>query len=248
MPCGRARPRSRKSTVSPLSPERVVAELAPSRVVVRRPRVAPQALACDAAAGPEPWRAAVVALGAARLGKCRLTVELGGAFVRYALLPWSEALVTAAEEEAYVRHHFVAVHGERARAWAVRAAEAAPGTARLAAAVDRALVEALVAAVKSQPGVKLVSIQPQLMSRFNAWRGAVPAQGAWIVLAEDGRACIALHGAQGWRSVQSERGDWRALLERARLRASTGVPQLVLLGGAAAPDGDDAWHFREMSA
>lgn len=228
--------------------ERVVVELAPSRIVVRRPRVAPQTLACDAAAGPEPWRGAAAMLGATRLGKCRLTIELGGAFVRYALVPWSEALVGAAEEEAYLRHHFVAVHGERAHAWALRASEAAPGAPRLAAAIDRALVDALLAAVKRQPGVKLVSLQPQLMSRFNAWRGAIPRPGAWLVLAEEARACIALHGERAWRSVQSERGDWRALLERARLRAEGDAPQLVLLGGAAAPHGDDGWRYREMPA
>lgn len=234
--------------MSLLFPERVAAELAPSRIVVSRHGAGRQTIACDAAAGAEPWRGALAALGAARLRDCRLTVELCGALVRYALVPWSKALVTAAEEQAYLRHHFVALHGERARAWELRASEAARGAPRLASGIDRALIDGIRGAAARLAGVRLVSIQPQLMSRFNAWRGAVPARGAWVVLAEEGRGCIALHGGKGWRAVQSGRGDWRALLEQARLRAEGDIPDVVLLGGARAPRGEGPWRFREMAA
>jgi hypothetical protein len=86
------------------------------------------------------------------------------------------------------------------------------------------------------------------MSRFNAVRGRVPREGAWIVLAEAERACVALHGGKSWRAVQNAKGDWRAALERERHRVDGAVPSLVLLAGAALPSGDDAFQFEALAA
>ncbi len=238
--------------MSRLFPEALTVRLAPSALSVTRKRgrgaSQPVQVPCEPDAGREPWRGAVAALAAMPLAPCRLSVELSNHFVRYALVPWSEALATPAEEETYLRHHFARVHGEKALAWAVRASEAPRAAARLASAVDPALIDEIKAAVKPKPRVKLVSIRPLLMSAFNAWRGAVPAAGAWVVLAEPERACVALHASAGWRSVQSARGAWRALLDRERLRLDGDLPRLVLLGGAAAPPADPSWNFREMAS
>ena len=181
------------------------------------------------------------------LGAARVTVELANELVRYALVPWHDALSTPAEEEAYVRHHFARVHGERAKGWAVRASEAAPGEPRLASAVDATLIEAVKKAFEGKKA-KLVSIQPALMARFNAARGLLPKEGAWFVVAEPQRACVALHGGRGWRSVQNARGPWRATLERERHRVEGPVPSLVLLAGEAPPANDAAFQFRALSA
>lgn len=240
--------------MSRLFPDRVFVALAPSRLTVERRRgglgragVETQHLACDPRPGSQSWQGALAALSAIELPPCRVTLELSNHFVRYALVPWSGALATPAEEEAYVRHHFGMIHGERAKAWAVRATGAAPGAPRLASAVDRALLEAISAIFKGRRGVTLASIQPQLMGRFNAWRDAVPPSGAWVVMAEPDRACIALHGRAGWRSVQNAKGSWRGLLERERYRVDGDIPDVVLLAGASAPAGDGAWKFRAMA-
>jgi hypothetical protein len=224
-----------------LFPERLLLRFFPNELQFRGERVP-----CDPAYGAEPWQGAAARLQELELGKARVTIELANHFVRYALVPWSDALSTPAEEEAYVRHHFAKIHGERAKTWAVRATEAAPGEPRLASAVDAALVEAL---KKSFEGKKarLVSIQPALMSRFNAARKSVPREGAWLVIAEPERACIALYGGKGWRSVQNAKGAWRAALEREHHRVEGEVPRLVLIAGAAAPAADAAWQFRAMS-
>jgi hypothetical protein len=181
------------------------------------------------------------------LGAARVTIELSNDLVRYALVPWNDALSTPAEEEAYVRHHFAKVHGERAKGWSVRASEAAPGEPRLASAVDSALIAALRKAFEGKKA-KLVSIQPALMARFNAARGALPREGAWLVVAEPERACVALHGGRGWRAVQNARGPWRATLERERHRVEGAVPSLVLLAGEAPPANDAAFQFQALSA
>ena len=165
------------------------------------------------------------ALDAAQLSG-RVTVVLSNQLVRYAIVPWSNALGSAAEEEAYVRHHFVRVHGERAKSWSVRASPDRDGV-RLASAVDAGLVENVRAAFAQNSKAKLVSIQPALMAAFNRARKDIPRAGAWLVLAEAGRACVALY-AGGWRAVQNARGAWEEVLERERLRVGGALPERVL--------------------
>lgn len=155
----------------------------------------------------------------------RVTVVLSNHFVRYAVVPWSAALASAAEEEAYVRHHFVRIHGERAKTWSVRASPDGDDL-RLASAVDASLIDSIQRSFDGSKA-KLVSIQPALMAAFNRARKDIPRAGAWLVLAEAGRACVALY-AGGWRAVQNARGAWEEVLERERLRAGGALPEKVL--------------------
>jgi len=187
--------------VSRLFPERLTVAVAPAALVVRG-----ETIVCDPDFGSEPWHGALERLKTVELGSARVTVELSNHLVRYALVPWSDALSTAAEEEAYVRHHFVKVHGERAKGWALRASESAAGEPRLASAIDAALVDALRKAFERKKA-KLVSIQPALMARFNAARGSLPDDGAWLVVAEQERACIALHSGRPGGARCRTRGD-----------------------------------------
>lgn len=230
--------------MSRLFPERVVVELSPAEVRVRDKRIA-----CDPAFGAEPWHGALAALQSHPVTvRSRVTIVLSDRFVRYAVLPWSGALAGAAEEQAYVRHHFAKIHGDKAKGWALRASPAPSGEPRLASAIDAALLEEIRKAFPKNGKAKLVSVQPQLMARFNAARALLPAEGAWLVLAEPERACVALHARGGWRSVQNAQGSWLALLDRERYRAAGETPNLVLLAGATAPAVAGEWRFRELAA
>ena len=222
-------------------PKALTIAFAPAELLVGEKRIA-----CDPGYGSEPWHGALERLKQTDLGSCRVTIELSSHLVRYALVSWSEALSTPAEEEVYVRHHFAKIHGERAKRWAVRASEAAPGEPRLASAIDIALVEGLRKIFEGKKA-KLASIQPALMRRFNAARGRVPKDGAWLVIAEPERACIALHGGKAWRSVQNAKGDWRAALERERHRVEGALPSVVLLAGAPAPSNDSSFRFLPLA-
>jgi hypothetical protein len=227
-----------------LFPESVVIQLGPAEVQVGEMRIA-----CDPAYGAEPWQGALAALASHEFqAPCRATVVLSNQLVRYAVVPWSDGLDTPEEEDAYVRHHFARIYGERARDWELRASEGAPGAPRLASAVDRRLVEEIKAAFAAGGKAKLVSLQPQLMSAFNQWRGAIPAGGAWLVLAEPGRACVALHGRAGWAGVVNGKGAWLELLDRERYRLGDASPELVLLAGAKPPESPAHWKFKELAA
>jgi hypothetical protein len=236
-----------RSTVSRFFSEDLRVRLAPAEVLAGG-----SSIACDPAFGTEPWQGAIATLKNMEWTKpCRVTVVLSNHFVRYAVIPWSDGLATPVEEEAYLRHHFGKIHGERAKGWSLRASEAPRGAQRLASAIDTALVEALKGAFPKNAKAKLVSVQPELMETANRWRQAIPAAGAWLVLAEPERACIALHASQGWRSVQNAKGDWFTLLDRERYRlhgAEGEVPSLVLLSGTKAPANSDGWEFRELAA
>lgn len=228
--------------MSRLFPERVLVSLSGAGVALGTRR-----FACDPAFGPEPWQGALAALRSLQFKQwARVTVALSSAFVRYALVPHSDALAGAAEEHAYLRHYFAKVHGERAKSWVFRC------SGGLACAIDRRLLDGLKASFPPSGRARLASVQPALMMAVNRWRGEFPAAGAWLVLAEPGRACTALHDGGGWRSVQVAKGAWLDVLERERHRAAGAVPDLVLLAGAAAPRGDgaraDGWKFRELPA
>ena len=242
--------------MSRLFRDRLLIGLAPTAISVVRLRglfkgkqLEKASLACDAAFGNEPWQGALAALKSLQIDeRCNVTVVLSNHFVRYAIVPWSDALGSAAEEDAYIRHHFAKIHGERAKAWSLRATESAAGAPRLASAIDQNLLESIKSCFPKGGKARLISIQPQLMSKFNEWRAAIPAGGAWLVLAEPERACVALHAEGRWRSVQNGKGAWRALLDRERHRVDGEIPNLVLIAGAAAPSNDAQWRFRAMSA
>ena len=184
-------------------------------------------------------------LAASDLGRARVTVVLANPLVRYAVVPWSEALSGQAEEEVYLRHHFLRIYGERAKGWSFRAS---PGSPRLCSAIDTALLEALRGAFAKKPA-KLVSVQPGLMSLFNRARGSVPSSGAWIVRADGERVCVGLYAAGHWQAVQNTRGEWLAVLERERHRIGGTLPDLVLLDSTAPVANDAAgWKLERLAA
>jgi hypothetical protein len=235
---------ARRLTVSRLlgSRERLKVRLSPGEVLAGG-----RSIACDPALGSEPWQGALATLKAFEwTERCEVTAVLSNHFVRYVVVPWSDALSNAAEEEAYLRHHFAKIHGERAKSWTTRASEDGRGVPRLASAIDTALLEELKGAFPRNGKASLVSVQPELMEAINRWRDAIPREGAWLVLAEPERACLAMYKDGGWRSVQNAKGDWLALLERERFRLHE-VPELVLLSGAAAPKESQGWQFRELA-
>lgn len=195
-----------------------------------------------------PDTGGVDALRTRDLPKGKVTVVLSNHFVRYAIVPWSAALSGATEEAAYVRHHFVRIYGDRAKAWSFRASPASAGAPRLCSAVDTALIED-VKSVLAKAKAKLVSVQPQLMATFNRWRDAVPAAGAWLVMVEPDRACIGLHARGNWQAVQNARGEWLPLLERERHRIGGELPDVVLLQSDEPPAAQIAgWKVQRLAA
>ncbi len=194
------------------------------------PRVDVQrVLACTAVqSDTAPWQATLTTLAGAlaefssRPGD--VEIILSNHFVRYALVPDSEQINSAAEEQALVRHHFTRLYGGSAENWVLRLSD--PGVdagPRLASAVDAGLLEGLGALFR--PGkLTLCSIQPNLMAAFNDLRPRL-ASDAWFALIEPGRLCLARFEHNQWRALKTIKigdvwlPDLLTLLDRERLLA-----------------------------
>lgn len=203
--------------MSRLWAERVVMTLSPAQ---------------DSAGEQEAWRGALEDLTrkvAALRGRADVTVVLSNHFVRYAVLPEQDGGATAEEELALARFQFAKIHGDRAKAWDVRVSPEGEG-AQIACAIDAALLEGIKACFAKNRKARLVSVQPFLMAAFNQSRGKIPGEGAWLLLGERERTCLARVAARGWASVHNGREtDAEELLERERSRASgERLPALVL--------------------
>jgi hypothetical protein len=197
-------------------------------------------LPVEAAYGTRPWDGAIAALRAetSRWSRDRLSVRvvLSNHFVRYALVPPSSQVSGHAEELALARFHFNKIHGDASRGWDIRLSPGRSGTPRPACAVDSALLDALKQSFPADKRPRLDSVQPLLMSAYNMSGSTIPSAGAWLVMAEPDRACVALLKGRTWQAVQNVKGQfndvasWIALVERERWRVSLDtVPDTLLI-------------------
>ncbi|GLK58999.1 hypothetical protein ACFS3C_14900 [Azotobacter vinelandii] len=161
------------------------------------------------AEGPA-WSGAAEALerllGEQECGRGSLSLVLSSRFVRFALIPWSEALGAPEELEAYARFRFQEIYGALADDWLLRLSPAPAGQPRLAAAIERGLLERLRLALQDA-GLRLRSVQPYLMAAFNRFAGQLPADDFLFVLAEPGRSSLLLARAGEWLCMRSLSGS-----------------------------------------
>jgi hypothetical protein len=136
-------------------------------------------------------------------------------WVRYAMVPFSEALSGAAERLTHARHVLTGIYGEVVSQWTVTLADSRPGQAQVACALPAGLLEEL-QLMLSRHHIPLHSLQPQLVSAYNHWRTRLPEGGAWFVSIEQGSLAAARLGQRGWDRVHSVRigADWAVELRR----------------------------------
>ena len=120
-------------------------------------------------------------------------------------------------------------YGEAVADWAVTLADTPPGRSYVACAMPAALPGALEDTL-APAQLELVSLQPQLVVAFNAWRHRLPADEAWFVSVDFG-SLSALHLSRGaWDRVHMARlsPDWGVELERllafGKLTRAAGLP------------------------
>lgn len=216
--------------------DRLYVALSPSRIdvmrvagIMRRSAAYAELIPGIEVVAEAPWRGPVAALAEAMPNLAprgsRCAVVLSNHFCRYTVVPANASLANDQEVEAYARLRLEETYGRDATAqWDVRIAGGAPGTARLACAVDRALMEEL-RRTCSASGLKLTAVRPLLAASFDHWRSRFGSGSFWFAAAEEGRLCLAGVENYAWHSVVSQRigrnlGDeLRAMLDRALLTA-----------------------------
>ncbi|GAB3473734.1 hypothetical protein [Azotobacter salinestris] len=195
------------------------------------------------AEGPA-WSGAAQALerllGELGRGRGSLPLVLSSRFVRFALIPWSDGIGTPEELEAYARFRFQEIYGALADDWLLRLSPAPAGQPRLAAAIERGLLERLQLALQGA-GLRLSSVQPYLMAAFNRFAGKLPADDFLFVLAEPGRSSLLLARDGAWVCVRSvsDGGDDAALLalveRESGLQGLEGAARYLHAPGRTAP-------------
>lgn len=239
----------KRSIVLPSWRDEVRIALCPDRVTLARvsrrgrPEIIAKHVVHCSAPGTSDWKPCVEALHQALLEpflhNADATVVISNHFVRYAMVPWSEHLVSDDEKRAWVKHHFVELYGELPGATEYRWSEERPDTACVATAVDGEFIAEIRAAFEPA-SLRLRSVQPYLMAVFNRWKQHAKGNAAWILVAETGRACIAAVANGEWRTITSKKIglDWQAELPLALgrellLADDTSAPAVIL---AYAPD------------
>jgi len=238
--------------VSPSWRDRLLIGLAPDRVAALhlrrglRPALAADMVRdCAVAGAAQPWAGALEALESllAELpvaGEAR--VVLSNHFVRYGKVPWTEGVFAAADRKAMAAGCFRAVYGEMADGWQVAVEPPRFGCDGLAAAADRALVDALRACLAGRR-LKLTVLRPHLTAAFDRCRPRLESGDGGFVLVEPG--CVtALFCRQGiWAEVANRRYGRQTEGEAARIvrqcadadQVQGGEGPLALLSPGSAP-------------
>ncbi|HEX9052947.1 MAG TPA: hypothetical protein VF841_20630 [Anaeromyxobacter sp.] len=136
-------------------------------------------------------------------------------WARYGVVPPPPARLDAPARLAHARYVLGDAHGDAVADWAVTLADTPPGRPCVACATPATLRTALEDTL-APARLTLVSLQPQLVVAFNAWRRRLPADDAWFVRVDDG-ALSAVHLSHGaWDRVHLARlsADWSVELER----------------------------------
>ena len=146
----------------------------------------------------------------------RMRVVVADHWARYAIVPWAAAVNSLEERLAHGRQLLTNLYGEAVSGWNVRISEAPPQATRVACAVPAELIEGVRAACAAAAGSALVSLQPQLIAAYEAWRHVLPEANAWFVSVEQGSLAAARLGRNGWDRVHGVRigSDWMRELRR----------------------------------
>ena len=129
------------------------------------------------------------------------SVVLSNHFVRYALIPWSDTLLSVQEEDILFRTKFEELYGDMDD-WQVLANAPEYGKARIVCAVHQVLIHRINEIWKTK-GIKGGSIVPYFVACWNRWQRSFHQRGGMIAVAEMQSVVIGCFGKNGWSSLRS---------------------------------------------
>lgn len=120
--------------------------------------------------------------------KANMKLVISNSLVRYTLLPWSETILNAEEEQKFVKHKMNEVFGAAAKNWDISLATNTYGLARLACAVDSELLIKL-RELAAKNHLKIQSIQPHLITALNFWYKQLKGKRLHFLVADGEKIC-----------------------------------------------------------
>jgi hypothetical protein len=214
--------------VSPLWRDELAIYLAPRKIALaRRPRgIRPRVSVAAEVAVPD----GSIADNAPALAKlaevlneptwhdASVRIVIADPWARFAIVPAATSRLDAQGHQAHARYLLADTYGDGLADWIVALEDKAPGRMSVACAMPAGLKPAL-DDMLAPHRLKLVSMQPQLVVAYNAWRSRLPRDDAWFVTLEDGWLS-AVHVAKGiWDRVHMARLSSDPSVELERLRA-----------------------------
>lgn len=141
------------------------------------------------------------------------TVVISNHFVRYALVPSSEQLKNDREIEAYCRHRLLTMFGDQVSQWNLRWSQTDHQGPLVVSAIENEWLREIQAVFSGRPQ-RLRSVQPYLMTAFNAHYKAIAGRSCWFVVYEPGKLVICLFHNGQWKTVANRRADdfWQGRL------------------------------------
>ncbi len=191
------------------------------------------------------WDAVLTAadglLSQAQWGGAGVRVVLADWWARFVIVPWIPDLDSSAERQVFARQLLTSTYGDVISGWDVQVSDAPPTMPRLACTLPMELTEG-VRNLCAKHGVKLSSLQPQLVAAYETWRHVLPQSGVWFVSIGDGTLAAARVAGTGWDRVHSVRigPDWTRELKRLQTfgRLASQTPE----GGHVYVDAPWAWR------
>jgi len=175
------------------------------RLAGRRDRARPARADCGFEGGAlDAGAALAAALGEVAGRGADVAVEVSDRYARMLVLPWSAALTTEVDWQAFAAHRFARVHGEAAAGWSVRLSPRDGNAPRVACAVDAGLLQALRAMIDGA-GYRMVSMQPRFAARFDQACRTVHGS-SWFAAREPGGVCLGLAIDGQWQLIRQRRG------------------------------------------
>lgn len=219
-----------------------------TRYAGRFARTAPQTSRAPIASGGNTVQHVADALRDALGGRAQpgdASVVVSNHYVRFALVPDAAKLRNDAERAVAARHTLQAVYGETVAGWRVVLDGAGSKGAAVAAGIDAALVDAIVATLTAA-NLRARTLKPLFASALKAARRVLGTGPAWFGVAEPGRLALAYVERGAWQSLRSHRlrrgleQDLPVLLEQDRLTGlvrggSEANGRVVLVSSEATP-------------
>jgi hypothetical protein len=235
--------------VSPLWRDEIGIHLSPNRVcIVRvkrglRPTVVAEHEQPVKAAAAGHWSAPLEVMSELleKADGAALHVVLADCWVRYAVVPWADSLSSPLEQLGHGRQLLESIYGDAVSGWEVRLSAAPPQSSRIACSMPSELLAQLTT-VAFKRGVRLASLQPQLIVAYENWRHRLPASGAWFVTVGDGTLAAARLCRSAWDRVHSVRIGRYWVRELNRLQTFGRLASASPDDGKVYVDAPQAWR------
>lgn len=157
-------------------------------------------------------------------------IIVADAWARFGIVPAQTANLVADARAAHARYVLTDAFGAVISDWHMAIEDAFPGRTSVTCAMPAALKSDLEMTLDSAR-LRLVSLQPQLVVAFNAWRSRLPPDNCWFVVLEEGWLS-AVHLAQGaWDRAHAARLSKDSIVELERMQA---FGRLTETGGVGA--------------